>query len=159
VYENAYLEYIGNNKSCNITQNNFIDDTLIINKSGIENIGYGCGESLKKKFTSLTAVCNDNTKPISIICNANYMKITKKNNIIKTLPHDSKSILPSINQINNDDVNKNIKYNLVGDKGFIINTKYIPSNVNLIAVKRNNQIVKNIFKIKNQRFFILKNRD
>ena len=87
------------------------------------------------------------------------MKITKKNNIIKTLPHDSKSILPSINQINNDDVNKNIKYssfqerirpkgyNLVGDKGFIINTKYIPSNVNLIAVKRNNQIVKNIFKI------------
>ncbi len=121
MYENAYLEYIWNNKSCNIivffenglniknfnflylaltllkkiiffnnerirpegaTQNNFIvpsgniyalraiDDTrrvriensysavsiediedisngtLIINKSGIENIGYGCGESL-----------------------------------------------------------------------------------------------------------------
>jgi hypothetical protein len=121
VYENAYLEYIGNNKSCNIivffenglniknfnflylaltllkkifffnnehirpegvTQNNFIvpsgniyalraidgtrrvriensysavsigdiedisNGTLIINKSGIENIGYGCGESL-----------------------------------------------------------------------------------------------------------------
>ncbi len=105
-----------------VTRDNFIDGTLIINKSGIENIGYGCGESLKKKFTSLTAVCNDNTKPISIICsflrkrirpkgyNANYMKITKKNNIIKTLPHDSKSILPSINQINNDDLNKNIKY-------------------------------------------------
>ena len=82
------------------------------------------------------------------------MKITKKNNIIKTLPHDSKSILPSINQINNDDVNKNIKYNLVGDKGFIINTKYIPSNVNLIAVKRNNQIVKNTIEEK----LILKKR-
>lgn len=109
VYENAYLEYIGNNKSCNITQDNFIDGTrrvrifnsysavsigdifdisngtLIINKSGIENIGYGCGESLKKKFTSLTVVCNNNTKPISIMCNTNYTKITKKNRIIKTL--------------------------------------------------------------------------
>ena len=145
VYENAYLEYIGNNKSCNITQNNFIDGTLIINKSGIENIGYGCGESLKKKFTSITAVCNDNTKPISIICNTNYIKITKKNRISKTLPHDSKSILPSINQINNNDKNINIKYNLIGDKGFIFDTKNIPSNVNLIAVKRKNQIVQNIF--------------
>ena len=143
VYENAYLEYIGNNKSCDITQNNFIDGTLIINKSGIENIGYGCGESLKKKFTSITAVCNDNTKPISIICNTNYIKITKKNRIIKTLPHDSKSILPSINQINNNDENINIKYNLIGDKGFIFDTKNIPSNVNLIAVKRKNQIVQN----------------
>ena len=143
VYENAYLEYIGNNKSCNITQDNFIDGTLIINKSGIENIGYGCGESLKKKFTSLTVVCNNNTKPISIMCNTNYTKITKKNRIIKTLPHDSKSILPSIDQINNNIENINIKYNLVGDKGFVFDTKNIPSNVNLIAVKRKNQTVQN----------------
>ena len=57
-YENAYTEYIRINKCCDITQDNFIDGTLIINKSGIENIGYGCGESLKKKFTSLTAVCS-----------------------------------------------------------------------------------------------------
>ena len=111
----------------------------------MKNIGYGCGESLKKKFTSLTAVCNDNTKPISIICNTNHIKITKKNRIIKTLPHDSKSILPSINQINNNDKNINIKYNLIGDKGFIFDTKNIPSNVNLIAVKRKNQTVQNIF--------------
>ena len=67
------------------TKDNFIDATLIINKSGIENIGYGCGESQKKKYTSLTSVCNDNTKPISIICNANYIKISKKHKLIKTL--------------------------------------------------------------------------
>jgi len=143
VYENAYTEYIRINKCCDITQDNFIDGTLIINKSGIENIGYGCGESLKKKFTSLTAVCNDNTKPISIICNPNYTKITKKNRIIKTLPHDSKSILPSIDQINNNYENKNIKYNLGGDKGFVFDITKVPCNVNLIAVKRKNQIAQN----------------
>ena len=61
-------------------------------------------ESKKKKFTSLTAVCNDNTKPISIICNMNNIKvITTRKGIqktIKTLPHDSKSIIPAINDIN-----------------------------------------------------------
>jgi hypothetical protein len=111
--------------------------TLIINKSGIENIGYGCGESLKKKFTSLTAVCNDNTKPISIICsflrkrirpkgyNPNYTKITKKNRIIKTLPHDSKSILPSIDQINNNYENKNIKYSSLWERAKIKNLRFL----------------------------------
>ena len=32
-----------------ITENNYIDGTLIINKSGIEGIGYGCGESFLEK--------------------------------------------------------------------------------------------------------------
>jgi hypothetical protein len=30
------------NKNCHITSNNYIDGTLIINKSGVENIGYRC---------------------------------------------------------------------------------------------------------------------
>ena len=34
-------------KKYDITPNNYIDGTLIINKSGIENIGYGCGELQK----------------------------------------------------------------------------------------------------------------
>jgi hypothetical protein len=71
-----YLEHIFN--VLEAAQDNLIDGTLIINKSGIENIGYGCGESLKKKSTSFTTGCNDNTKPIPIICNPNYTKITKK---------------------------------------------------------------------------------
>ena len=62
---------------------------------------------------------------------------------IHSVPHDSKSILPSINQINNNNENRNIKYNVAGDKGFIIDTKDIPSNVNLITIKRRNQHIQN----------------
>ena len=144
IYEKAYNKTL-KDKNIKVTENNFIDGTLIINKSGIEGIGYGCGESKKKKFTSLTAVCNDNTKPISIICNMNNIKvITTKKGIqktIKTLPHDSKSIIPAINDINKK--YGDIKYNLMGDAGFIINTNVIPSNINLITVKRKNQKIQN----------------
>ena len=58
VYEKAY------NKILKVKNIKITDSTLIINKSGIECIGYGCGESRKKKFTSLTGICNDYTKPV-----------------------------------------------------------------------------------------------
>ena len=74
IYERAYNQTL-KDENIKITDNNFIDGALIINKSGIECIGYGCGESRKKKFTSLTSVFNDNTKPVSIICNKNYNKV------------------------------------------------------------------------------------
>jgi len=138
VYEDAYKYILKTKKRYDITPNNFIDGTLIINKSGIENIGFGCGESLKKKYTSITCVCNENMIPISVVCNKNYDKIINENIIIKTLPHDSKSILPSIKYINT-----NKKYNLIGDAGFIIDAKNIPDNVNLITAKRKNQKIKN----------------
>ena len=93
VYEKAFNRMLKKTENCNITQNNYIDGTLIINKSGIENIGYGCGESRKKKFTSLTCVCNEHGKPISIINNAAYTKTINETKIINTLPHDSQSIL------------------------------------------------------------------
>jgi hypothetical protein len=154
VYESAYNKTLKLNKNCHITPNNYIDGTLIINKSGVENIGYGCGESRKKKFTSITCVCNENTKPISIINNTTYTKKLDNNTTIKTLPHDSKTIIPSIKYIN-----KTPPYNLVGDAGFISNTSKLPSNVNLITVKRKNQhtqntseekaILKNRYKIEN----------
>ena len=44
-----------NQASIKITDNNFIDGTLIINKYGIENVGYGCGESRKKNILHLHA--------------------------------------------------------------------------------------------------------
>jgi len=65
----------------------------------------------------------------------NYIKVktTKKGiqKIIKTLPHDSKSITPAITDISKK--YSDIKYNLMGDAGFIINKDNISSNVNLIV--------------------------
>ena len=61
VYENAYKEILKTKKCCGITTNIYIDTTLIVNKSGVEGIGFGCGQSRKKKFTSVAATCNENT--------------------------------------------------------------------------------------------------
>ena len=44
VYKRAYNQTL-EDENIKITDNNFIDGTLIINKSGVECIGYGCGES------------------------------------------------------------------------------------------------------------------
>ena len=112
----------------------YIDGTLIINKSGIEYIGYE-GETIKKKFTSLTAICNENTKCIEIFVNK-----STSNNKIKTLPHDSTGIIPAIELINTDK-----KYNLIGDSGYIINQDKIKKylNVKLITYKRKNQKIQN----------------
>jgi len=54
------------------------------------------------------------------------------------LPHDSQTILPAIKSLKT-----NKSYNLVGDGGFIFDTSKIPLNVNLIAVKRKNQLLQN----------------
>ena len=85
----------------------------------------------------------------------NIKVITTKKGIqktIKTLPHDSKSIIHAINDINKKygDVN----YNLLGDAGFIINKDNVPSHVNLITVKRKNQKEQNTEENKSK----LKNR-
>ena len=40
---------------CELSPNNFIDVTWIINKYGIENVGYGCSESRKKNILHLHA--------------------------------------------------------------------------------------------------------
>lgn len=137
IYKKAYDEITQNNSLCNITKNLYIDATLIINKSGIENIGFGCGESRKKKFTSLTAVCNENTKPVIIFPNISNKKTIEHNNKeinINTLPHDSKGIIQAINKIKTLN-----KYNLIGDAGYIYdNNKINNDNVCLITNKRKN---------------------
>jgi len=46
VYEKAFNRMLKTTENCNITQNNYIDGTLIINKSGMENIGYGSLDKL-----------------------------------------------------------------------------------------------------------------
>ena len=97
----------------------------------------------KKKYTSITLVCNNDVKPISILSSKANTKILTKNNktkTIKTLPHDSKSIESSISNINS-----NKTYNLIGDSGYLINEKrkaLLPKNVTIIAPKRKNQKIK-----------------
>jgi hypothetical protein len=149
VYKKAYNKMLKINNLCKLSVNNFIDGTLIINKSGIENIGYGCGESRKKKFTAITCICNENTKPITIVNCTTYTKELNKVKTIRTLPHDSQTILPAIKSLKT-----NKSYNLVGDSGFLFDRSLIPANVNLITVKRKNQLVQNTV-IENQ---ILKKR-
>ena len=106
-------------------------------------------ESRKKKFTAITCICNENTKPIAIVNCLTYTKELNKVKTIKTLPHDSQTILPAINSLKT-----NKSYNLVGDSGFLFDRSLIPANVNLITVKRKNQLVQNTV-IENQ---ILKKR-
>ena len=121
VYEKAFNEIRRTTENCGVTQNNYIDGTLIINKSGIENIGYGCGESRKKRLSSSSIVCNEHGKLISNIINACYSKIINCIKIITTLPHDSRSTVPSIKNINTTE-----PYNQVGDAGFIIDRDILP---------------------------------
>ena len=59
MYEKAFNEIRRIAEYSGVTQNNYIDGTLIINCSGIESIGYGCGESRKKRLSSLSIVCNE----------------------------------------------------------------------------------------------------
>jgi hypothetical protein len=99
VYEKVYKKMLKITDTCELSPNNFIDRTLIINKCGIENDGYGCGESRKKKYTSLTCICNENTKPLAIVNNEVYTKKLTEVKIIKTLPHDSQTILPAIKSL------------------------------------------------------------
>ena len=56
-------------------------------------------EKLKKKFTLLTAVINENKKPVLIFnnkTNDKNIKLNNKNIQIQTLPHDTKSLLTTI---------------------------------------------------------------
>lgn len=136
VYQKAYKKMLKTYDSCELSPSNFIDGTLIINKCGIENVGYGCGESRKKKYTSLTCICNENTKPLTVVNNKVYNKKITEFKTIKTLPHDSQTILPAIKSLKT-----NKSYNLVGDGGFIFDKSKL--QLNLIAVKRKNQNVQN----------------
>ena len=65
----------------------------------------------KKKITSITCICNENTKPIAIVNCKTYTKELNKIKTIKTLHHDSQTILPDIKSLK---INKS--YNLIGKK-------------------------------------------
>ena len=59
VYEKAFNEIRRIARYSGVTVDRYIDGTLIIRCSGIESSGYGCGESRKKRLSSLSIVCNE----------------------------------------------------------------------------------------------------
>ena len=136
VYYYAYNDMLNNNTINNITENIIIDNTLIINKYGSQEIGYGNGETRKKKYISLTAVINENNKPV-LIFNNNTIK--KEN--INTLPHDTKSLINSIDLLKNKIKNNTC---IIGDKGYIIDKNKINNKyIKIVTPKRKNQKEKN----------------
>jgi len=136
IYNYAYNEMLNNNEINNITENIIIDNTLIINKYGSEEIGYGNGVCRKKKYTSLTTIINENSKAI-LVFNNNSIKKEK----INTLPHDTKSLLTTIDKLKNKITKKTF---IIGDKGFIINKSKINNkNIKIITPKRKNQLHQN----------------
>ena len=53
VYNKAYNKMLKINNFCKLSVNNFIDGTLIINKSGIENIGWDVVNQVRKNLHQL----------------------------------------------------------------------------------------------------------
>ena len=86
--------------------------------------------------TSLTTIINENNKPIIMFSN----KINKKE-YINTLPHETNSLLHSIDLLKNKIKKKTF---IIGDKGFIINDSKINNKyVKIVTPKRTNQRTKN----------------
>lgn len=125
-----------------------IDSTLIINKYGSENVGYG-SETRKKKFSKITMITNNNNDIINVIENKSSTKEIilgakkikrkrgrpkkipdnqindipiKENNgkkiIIKTLEHDVKGIIPVLD---NCGIQEYKMKNVIGDTGYLLN--------------------------------------
>lgn len=90
----------------------------------------------KKKYTYLTTIINENKKPILVFNN----KSIKKENI-NTLPHDTKSLIKSINLLKNKIKKKTF---IIGDKGYIIDKNKIKNNkIQIVTPKKKNQKTKN----------------
>jgi hypothetical protein len=149
VYEKAYTEITKNTTNAVANKNQLqliIDATNIINKSGVEGIGYG-SECKKKKFTKLTVISDNNGILLSVIANQTNDKMIKFKNSdkeisITTLEHDIKGIVPALNDLKIN--KKKIKISLCADKGYISgeemkNDLINNHNTTLITPYRKNQ--------------------
>jgi hypothetical protein len=151
VYEKAYNEILGkkvDNLDGNVL-NLIIDATNIINKCGIDGVGYGT-ESRKKKFTKITII-SEGSNVVTVHdhkVNDKDIRFGDKVKKIKTLEHDIKGIIPAVMKIK---TNKNIF--LAGDKGYIVSeeTKKMlkkEHNINIVTPYRKNMKKKNTAKEK-----------
>ena len=127
IYEDAYrimlkkYKHIDLKKSANLVL--FIDSSIIYNKNGNENIGFG--QNPKKQDTVISAICDENKVIHSLIVTKTQFKKRKRKNknntetTIKTHHADVKTVIPSICNL----LETNLKYRhikLVGDKGYIM---------------------------------------
>jgi hypothetical protein len=147
VYESAYQEI---KNDINMEDTNeiklVIDATNIINKGGIECVGYG-SETKKKKFTSLTIISDKKSNPIVVTTNRTKSKViqNKFNNTchkLKTLEHDIKGVDKAL-----IDLPKQTKQIiLLADTGYLSENKkqkLANKNIILITPYRKNQKNKN----------------
>jgi len=119
----------------------FIDSSNIYNKNGSVDTGYGMNP--KKKESKISVICDKNKNIYSLsLVKANQKTVNQKV-VRKTLPHDSKTIKISV-----DDLQQNkLKYKnlyLVGDKGYALNKTdkdklLIDKNVILVYPHKKNQ--------------------
>lgn len=103
----------------------FIDATFINNKTGSEMVDVN-PLYYKKHVTKLCIICNTNKIPLSI-------------SPVKTTSYDGKTIIPCIKNLN---IKR--KVNLVGDKGYVINSNDKKSllkkhKIKLIVPRKKNQ--------------------
>jgi hypothetical protein len=123
VYNILLQKYKLNNLKLSKNMVLFIDSTNIYNKNGYEKVGYG--QNPKKKESRISLICDSFRNIYSLTMVDSYIKNNKdfkniKNNkrkALKTLPHDSKTITTSLNDL----ILNKIKYKtlyIVGDSGY-----------------------------------------
>jgi hypothetical protein len=152
VYEAAYNELISDVKKGYENKDTvklLIDGLNVINKYGIDNIGYG-GESRKKKFTNLTIISDTNKNILVVNANETNKKEVQFDNKttktkISTLKHDIDGVIPAVEKLNME--NKNII--IGGDMGYIMNENNEKAKIlekmrkKLVTPYRKNQKKKN----------------
>jgi len=114
----TYIRLVKKYKSKNISNKYFMDTTLIVNKLGIDKIGFNV-QLLKHKTTKLSIICDNKGIPLNI-------------DICKGSTNDSKIIINQLIQLSKDKIIKlNNKNFFIGDAG------YDSNNIRLI-LKENN---------------------
>lgn len=122
IYEDTYKIILNKYSKINLKRSAnlvlYIDSTDIYNKKGCENVGYG--QDPKKKKTRISAICNKKKQILSLTIVKTNTKNDKfhKEQIAKTLKHDSQTIENSIDGLLIN-VNKCKQLKLVGDKGYL----------------------------------------
>jgi len=156
MYEDTYrsllekYKHVKLKKSANLVL--FIDTTLIYNKNGSEQIGYG--QNPKKKETKISAICDVYKNIHSLI----VTKINHKTSSKNTLIDDAHTIEDSLENLLETKIKFN-KLKLVGDKGYARTNDdkqeiYEKYNTQLKYPHRKNQKVKTPTETKK----LLKNR-